>query len=77
LATQTLTLTLIDTGEAEEAAAAFERKLDNWEKLRSQMQDDLERRKRQLKEVADSVSAFAAFSRGVVADVLSIGYQAG
>lgn len=77
LATQTDTLTLVDTGEAEEAAAAFEKKLDNWEKLRSQMQDDLERRKRDLKEVAKFVSAFAASSETVVVDVLDIIKQTG
>jgi hypothetical protein len=77
LATQTKTLTLVDTDEAKVAAAAFEKRLQNWEKLRSQMQDDLESRKRQLKEIAESVSAFAAFSSGVVADVLAIIYQTG
>jgi hypothetical protein len=72
LATRTQTLTLVDTGEVEEAAASFEKKLENWEKLRNQMQDDLEGQKRHLKKVADSVSAFAAFSKGVVADVIAI-----
>lgn len=72
LATQHETLTLVDTAEAEEAAATFERKLKNWELLQNQMQDDLERRRRQLTEAAESVAAFAAFSAGLVADVLAI-----
>jgi len=77
LATQTTTLTLVDTEEAKVAAEAFEKKLQNWEKLRSQMQAELESRKRQLKEIAGSVSAFAAFSSGVVADVLALISQTG
>jgi hypothetical protein len=77
LVTQTQTLTVVDTEEAEEAAATFEKKLGNWEKLRSQMQEELEDRKRQLKEVTSSVSAFAAASSGVIAEVLTIFYQAG
>lgn len=72
LATRTETLTLAGTGEAEDAAAAFEKKLAGWEKLRSKMQDDLERRQRQLREVGKTVSAFAVFSTGVVSEILSI-----
>jgi len=71
-ATKNQTLSLTDSREAEEAAATFERRLESWEKLRSQMQEDIERRRRQLTEVAESVSAFARFSTGVVADVLAI-----
>lgn len=72
LATRTETLNLVDAGEAKEAAATIEKKLDTWDKLRGQMLDDLKRRQAQLNEMRDSISAFAESSRGVVGDVLAI-----
>jgi hypothetical protein len=72
LATRTQTVTLVDAGEANDAAAAIEKKLDSWENLRIQMLDDIKGRQRQVKELEDSISAFAESSRGVVGDVLAI-----
>jgi hypothetical protein len=72
LATKTQTLILADAGEARDAAALIEKKLDNWEKLRVLMVEDLKQRRRQVDEMEDSISAFAESSRGVVDDVLAI-----
>jgi len=72
LATKTQTLTLVDAGEAKEAAATIEKKLDTWEKLRSQMLEDLKQRQHQLTEMEDSIPAFAEASRATVGDVLAI-----
>jgi hypothetical protein len=77
LVTKKRTLTLVDTAEAEEAAAGIEKRLDAWENLRSRMQEDLERRQRQLREIADNVSAFAVASGTLVSDVLAILSQTG
>lgn len=72
LATKTETVILADAGEARDAAAAIEKKLDSWEKLRSQMLENLKQRKGQLGELDDSIAAFAESSRDVVGDVLAI-----
>ena len=72
LATKTEILNLVDAGEAKEAAATIEKKLDTWEKLRCQMLDDLKRRRHQLNEMRDNISAFAESSRSLVGDVLAI-----
>ena len=72
LATKTQTVTLVDATEAKEAAAAIERKLETWEKLRVQMLDDLKGQQRQLNEMEESISAFAESSKGLVGDVLAI-----
>jgi hypothetical protein len=72
LATRTQTLTLVDAGEAKEAAATIEKKLDTWEKLRSQMLEDLKQQQHQLTEMEDSIPAFAEASRATVGDVLAI-----
>jgi hypothetical protein len=74
LATRVQTLTLADAGEAKDAATTIEKRLDNWEKLRAQMLEDLKRRQHQLSEMEDSIPAFAESSRGVVDDVLAILY---
>ncbi len=71
-ATRPETLNLVDAGEAKEAAATIEKRLDTWEKLRGQMLDDLKRRQRQVNEMRDSISAFAESSRGLVGEVLAI-----
>jgi hypothetical protein len=77
LVTKTETLTLADSEEAKDAAGAMERKFDGWEKLRSQMQGELEKEQDRLKEIAGDISGFAESSRGIVSDVLVILHQAG
>ena len=72
LATKTQTLTLADAGEARDAAAAIEKRLDTWEKLRIQMLEDLKQKQRQLGEMEESIPAFAESSKTVVGDVLAI-----
>ena len=72
LGTRTQTLTLVDAGEARDAAATIEKKLVNWEKLRVLMLEDLKQRRRQVDEMEEGIAAFAESSRGVVDDVLAI-----
>ncbi len=72
LATKMQTVTLADAGEARDAAAAIEKRLDTWEKLRIQMLEVLKQKQVQLGEMEDSISAFAESSKGVVGDVLAI-----
>ena len=72
LATKTQTVTLLNEGEAKDAAAAIVKRLDNWEKLRVQMLEDLKRKQHLLVEMEDVIPAFAESSREVVNDVLTI-----
>lgn len=72
MATRTQTATLTNAGEATDAAAMIEKKLDNWEKLRLQMVENLKVEQRQLKDLEHVIPDFAEASRTVVGDVLAI-----
>jgi hypothetical protein len=72
LATRTQTVVLTSATEATDAAAAIEKKLDSWEKLRVQMVEDLKVQQKQLKELENLIAEFAEASRSVVGDVLAI-----
>lgn len=71
LYTKVETVTVNDAGEAESAAAALEKKLDKFGKLRDEMLVETKLRKRQIEEMRKSVSDFVGSSKGIVRDVLA------
>lgn len=74
LVTKTEDLTFADAEEAERAARTIENKLDSWERLRTQMLEDLKRRQEQLEELKERLAAFAESFRGLVVEVFAILY---
>jgi len=74
LVTRTATLTLINAGEATDAAQFIEAKREVWDKLRLEMLDNLGERQRQLDEMKRSLPAFLESSDGLVRHVMSTRY---
>ena len=72
LVTKTEPLTLADAGEARAAADLVERRSEAWNKLRSEMLEELRLREQRWIELSTSLSSFAEASRGIVREVLAV-----
>lgn len=71
LYTKVETVTVSDASEAVSAAAALEKKLDSYSKLRDEMLVEVKVKKRQIEEMRQTVPAFAESSSGIVLNVLA------
>lgn len=71
LVTKTETVVVADADEATSAAAALEKKLEGYAKLRDQMLEHLEQDRRQIDEMRDDLGGFVAASNGLVLEVLA------
>lgn len=72
LVTKTEPLTLVDAQEAMAAADTVERRSEAWDKLRSEMVEELKLREQRWVELSSSLSSFAESSRGMVQEVLAV-----
>jgi hypothetical protein len=71
LFTKVASLVLNDAGEAVSAAAAIEKRLDNYAKLRDEMLIELKLKQRQITEMRRGLPGFVESSNGIVVDVLA------
>jgi len=71
LVTKTVSLDLEDSAGAQSAAQVVLKRMDAWERLRDQMQVQLKQRQRQVADLKNVISEFAAWSEGLVGEVLA------
>ena len=71
LVTKIPELTLTTPQEATDAAAAIEKKLETWGKLKDQMLEELKQKQRRLEEMKSSISDFVSYSTGIVREVFA------
>ncbi|MEK9502705.1 hypothetical protein [Gaopeijia maritima] len=71
LYTKVETLTVRDASEVEGAAAALEKNLDKFDKLRTEMLAEMKLEKRQIEEMRKTVASFVGASNSIVDDVLA------
>lgn len=71
LVTRTETLTLADAGEAQSALARLEKRLDSFARLKDQMLEELEDRRRRVGEMRSGLPDFVASSRNLLGEVFA------
>lgn len=74
LVTRVEIVELNDAGEARDTAAAIEKKLETWGKLREEMMGVLKHRQKQLEEMKKELPNFVASLEGLVGEVFATLY---